>query len=99
MDAYNAGHYREAAEMYTTHLGEKKDDAHGWYMLGLSRWKSGDLTGAKDALDRSIVLGRPLRRANIHRTDRTVEVSEDEGLHGGQARKMQNAKCKISSLS
>lgn len=56
MDAYNAGRYREAAEMYAASLGGKTTDAHGWYMLGLSRWKAGDLTGAKDAFDTSIAV-------------------------------------------
>lgn len=56
LDAYNAGRYREAAEMYVERLGGKTVDGHGWYMLGLSRWKSGDLTGAKDAFDTSIAI-------------------------------------------
>jgi tetratricopeptide (TPR) repeat protein len=56
IDAYNAGRYREAVEMYTEKLGGRTVDAHGWYMLGLSRWKSGDLTGAKDAFDTSIAI-------------------------------------------
>lgn len=55
-DAYNAGRYRDAVEMFTLRVGEKPDDAHSWYMLGLSNWKAGDLAGAKDALDKSIVL-------------------------------------------
>lgn len=54
IDAYNAGRYREAAEMYRSKLGGNTSDAHGWYMLGLSRWKAGDLAGAKDAFDTSI---------------------------------------------
>jgi tetratricopeptide (TPR) repeat protein len=56
IDAYNAGKYRDAVDMYTVHVGAKPDDAHGWYMLGLSSWKAGDFTGAKDAFDRSITL-------------------------------------------
>lgn len=56
IDAYNAGHYRDAVEMYTLRVGEKPDDAHGWYMLGLSSWKAGDPGRAKDAFDKSIEL-------------------------------------------
>jgi tetratricopeptide (TPR) repeat protein len=56
IDAYNAGRYDDAVTMYTAHVGEKPNDAHGWYMLGLSSWKAGDLSRAKDAFDTSIGL-------------------------------------------
>ena len=53
--AYKAGSYRSAAEMYKARVGAKPD-ANGYYMLGLSAWKSGDFTASKDAFDKSIEL-------------------------------------------
>ncbi len=55
-DAYIAGEFRAAATMYKVHVATTPDDALGYYMLGLSSWKAGDFTGAKEALDRSIAL-------------------------------------------
>jgi tetratricopeptide (TPR) repeat protein len=54
--AYKAGKYRDAAELYKVHVGTKPDDANGFYMLGLSSWKSGDFAVSKDAFDKSIEL-------------------------------------------
>jgi len=55
-EAYKAGSYRDAAELYKVRVGSKPDDANGYYMLGLSSWKAGDFAGAKEAFDRSIEL-------------------------------------------
>jgi tetratricopeptide (TPR) repeat protein len=55
-DAYKAGRYRDAAEMYKVHVGASPTDAQGYYMLGLSTWKAGFLKDAKDAFDKSIEL-------------------------------------------
>jgi tetratricopeptide (TPR) repeat protein len=54
--AFKAGKYRDAAEMYKVRVGTKPTDANGFYMLGLSSWKAGDFSGAKDAFDKSIEL-------------------------------------------
>lgn len=54
--AFKAGKYRDAAEMYKERVGTKPTDANGFYMLGLSSWKAGDFSGAKDAFDKSIEL-------------------------------------------
>lgn len=55
-DAYKAGEYRVATEMYRTKLEETPGDAYGHYMLGLSSWKAGDFDGAKVAFDKSMEL-------------------------------------------
>jgi tetratricopeptide (TPR) repeat protein len=55
-DAYKAGRFRDAAEMYKVHVDATPTDAHGFYMLGLASWKSGDFNGAKEAFDKSIEL-------------------------------------------
>ena len=56
IDAYNAGEYRTAAEMYKVGVESKPGDAHGHYMLGLSTWKGGDFPEALKALDKSLEL-------------------------------------------
>ncbi len=53
-DAYSAGEYRVATAMYRTKVDSAPADAHGQYMLGLSSWKSGDFTAAKEAFDKAI---------------------------------------------
>lgn len=53
--AFKAGSYRSAAEMYKARVGAKPD-ANGFYMLGLSAWKSGDFAASKDAFDKAIEL-------------------------------------------
>lgn len=56
LDAYRAGNFRVAREMYRTRADSNPEDAYGLYMLGLASWKSGDFTGALVAFDRSIGL-------------------------------------------
>lgn len=53
-DVFKAGHYPEAADMFEKYVASKPNNAFGFYMLGLSSWKAGDLDRAKDAFDKSI---------------------------------------------
>jgi tetratricopeptide (TPR) repeat protein len=62
-DAYKAGDYRVATEMYKAKVGTSPDDAHVHYMLGLSSWKSGDFPGAKEAFDKAIELDPTFAKA------------------------------------
>ncbi len=61
--AYKAGDFKVAAEMYKTVVDSAPSDAFGQYMLGLSSWKAGDFTGAKDAFDKSIELDPKFAKA------------------------------------
>src|SRR5262249_55201267 len=54
--AYTKRNYREAAEIFGSYVQEHPKNASGHYMLGLSAWKSGDLTGARTAFERSLAL-------------------------------------------
>ena len=54
--AFKAGAYKDAKVLYKTRTEGTGADAHTFYMLGLSSWKAGDFTGAKDAFDKSIEL-------------------------------------------
>jgi tetratricopeptide (TPR) repeat protein len=55
-DAYKGGDFRAAAVMYRSAVVTTPEDVHGQYMLGLSSWKSGDFSGAKEAFDKAIAL-------------------------------------------
>ena len=61
--AYKAGDFRVAAELYKTQVDSAPSDAFGQYMLGLSSWKAGDFTGAKEAFDKSIELDSTFAKA------------------------------------
>ncbi len=54
--AYSKHHYREAAESFDVYVERHPTNAFGHYMLGLSAWKSGDLTRARGAFERSLEL-------------------------------------------
>jgi Flp pilus assembly protein TadD len=55
-DAYAKHHYREAAASFEEYVQRHPKNAFGYYMLGLSTWKSGDLTRARAALEQSLTL-------------------------------------------
>jgi Flp pilus assembly protein TadD len=54
--AYLERRYDEAASLFARYTEKKSENPWGFYMLGLSAWKSGDLDGAETALIRAIEL-------------------------------------------
>src|SRR5439155_24627301 len=52
--AFKAGDYGEAKRLFKTYTDAKPDNVWGWYMLGLSSWKSGSLNEAEVAFDTAI---------------------------------------------
>ena len=54
--AFGARRYGEAKDMFVVYTQRRPNNPWGHYMLGLSAWKSGDLTLAHSALERSIEL-------------------------------------------
>jgi Tfp pilus assembly protein PilF len=54
--AYNKRHYREATESFDSYVQTHPNNGFGFYMLGLSAWKSGDLVRARDAFEHSLTL-------------------------------------------
>jgi len=54
--AYDTRHYREATESFDAYVQRHPGNPFGLYMLGLSSWKSGDLTRARDAFERSLAI-------------------------------------------
>lgn len=51
--AYTQRRFDEATEMFGAYVERKPENPWGYYMLGLSAWKSGDLERARIALERS----------------------------------------------
>ncbi|MGH7467172.1 MAG: tetratricopeptide repeat protein [Longimicrobiales bacterium] len=66
---FRKGHYEEAAELFTVYTEENPNDGFGFYMLGLSTWKSGDHERAEKALLRAVELnGESVKvRTNLSR--------------------------------
>jgi len=53
-EAYMARSYGEAVELFTAYTKRRDENHWGWYMLGLSARKAGDLELAREALERSL---------------------------------------------
>jgi Tfp pilus assembly protein PilF len=54
--AYTQRKYGEAQQSFGVYVERHPDNPFGYYMLGLSAWKNGDLDGAQDALEQSLAL-------------------------------------------
>ena len=52
--AYTAHKYSDAVGMFDVYTKHRPDNAWGYYMLGLSAWKSGQLDRARDAFEAAI---------------------------------------------
>ncbi len=54
--AFRARRYDEAVKQFTRYTADRPGIAFGFYMLGLSAWKAGDLVRAEDALRQALAL-------------------------------------------
>jgi len=54
--AYTQGKYAEAEESFSAYVERHPKNAYGYYMLGLSAWKHGDLDRARGALEQSATI-------------------------------------------
>jgi tetratricopeptide (TPR) repeat protein len=52
--AYAAKNYVDATAIFERYTGRRPDNAWGYYMLGLSAWKSGDLAKAEGAFETAL---------------------------------------------
>ena len=52
--AFTEKHYDEAVRLFTTYTTEKPDKVWGFYMLGLSAWKTGDRDAAVRAFTQAL---------------------------------------------
>jgi Flp pilus assembly protein TadD len=53
---FRKGRYAESAELFGVYVETNPANAFGYYMLGLSAWKSGDHAAAEEALTRAVDL-------------------------------------------
>lgn len=65
LEHLRAGRPQEAVESLKTYLDQHAEDAEGWFLLGASRHALRDLTGAADALSRSLLLDPSSIEANL----------------------------------
>jgi Flp pilus assembly protein TadD len=54
--AFRERRYADAVEGFTAYTARRPGNAWGFYMLGLSSWKGGDLTGAEAAFRQALTL-------------------------------------------
>jgi len=54
--AYTQGKYADAEESFGIYVERHPKNPYGFYMLGLSSWKHGDLDRAKEAFEQSLTL-------------------------------------------
>jgi tetratricopeptide (TPR) repeat protein len=52
--AYQAGKYSDAAVVFERYTVQRPANTWGHYMLGLSAWKSGDLTKSEQAFEKAL---------------------------------------------
>ena len=54
--AFTQRKYAEAVQSFGVYVERHPNNSFGYYMLGLSAWKNGDLDRAREALEKSLVL-------------------------------------------
>lgn len=69
--AYGAGRYPEATELFTAYTASHAENPWGYYMLGLSAWKSGDHAKASFAFDQALQLD-PNHRKSLFNSSRVL---------------------------
>ena len=69
--AYGAGRYPEATELFAGYTASHAENPWGYYMLGLSAWKSGDHAKAAIAFDRALELD-PKHRKSLFNSSRVL---------------------------
>lgn len=74
--AYSSGSYQEAVRLYTGYTVEHPHNAWGYYMLGLSNWKAGDLPGAEAAFNTALTL-EPNHQRSLYNSSRVL-IEEDK---------------------
>jgi predicted Zn-dependent protease len=84
--AYQAGRYGEAAELFGAYTESKPENPWGFYMLGLSSWKSGNLAQADVAFGEALKLDPKHQKSLINSARVLLELGRtDEALDRIQA--------------
>jgi tetratricopeptide (TPR) repeat protein len=74
--AFRRGRYTEATDLFTGYSEHNPDNAWGFYMLGLSAWKSGDHERALQAFDRALRLDPSHRKSLLNSARVLLETAE-----------------------
>jgi tetratricopeptide (TPR) repeat protein len=69
--AFGAGHYPEATQLFTVYTDSNPENPWGYYMLGLSAWRSGDDEAAAGAFDRALQLD-PSHKKSLFNSSRVL---------------------------
>jgi tetratricopeptide (TPR) repeat protein len=69
--AYVSGNYQDAVRLYTGYTANHTSNAWGYYMLGLSSWKAGDLAGAESAFNTALTL-EPTHERSLYNSARVL---------------------------
>jgi tetratricopeptide (TPR) repeat protein len=75
--AFTARRYRDAAEMFDGYAKQHPNNAYGFYMLGLSSWKAGQLDRARGAFEDAIQRDPKLVKAHVNLS--RVLLEQDHG--------------------
>jgi tetratricopeptide (TPR) repeat protein len=69
--AFGAGRYPEATKLFTAYTDSNPENPWGYYMLGLSAWRSGDQEEAAGAFDRALQLD-PSHKKSLFNSSRVL---------------------------
>lgn len=68
---FEAGRYPEAVQLFTSYTESNPENPWGYYMLGLSAWRSGDHKQAESAFDKALQLD-PSHRKTLFNSGRVL---------------------------
>jgi Flp pilus assembly protein TadD len=69
--AFNRRDYAQATQLYTAYTDSNPENPWGYYMLGLSAWKSGESARAREAFDHALQLD-PSHRKSLFNSSRVL---------------------------
>lgn len=73
---FEAGHYAEATQLFTTYTDSNPENPWGYYMLGLSAWRSGEQDDAIKAFDKALELDSDHRKSLFNSSRVLLEKGE-----------------------
>src|SRR5918995_5102293 len=79
--AFGAGNFPEATQLFSSYTESNPENPWGYYMLGLSAWKTGERDRALGAFDRSLQLDPTHRKSLLNSSRVLLEMGRsDEAL-------------------
>lgn len=76
--AFSAGKYPEATQRFTSYTDSNPENPWGYYMLGLSAWRSGDREAAAGAFDRALQLDPSHRKSLFNSSRVLLELGQNQ---------------------